>query len=180
LQLKPDSSGSERAMESSDVLLTIAEIAAAFAGFSSVITVFQDRAGVKWKASEAQRFWQVLFYSLCALFVALVPVLCEWFGLTGSTIWSVSSLALGAAVAGTVSAFLSQYSRLEPAEQASFRPLPLSVGPSILVVIMLLANGAGWPFEASRGPFLLGLVWLLFLAALSFARLLLVRFRAGR
>ena len=57
--------------EPSDVLLTLAEVAVAFAGFASIVAVFQ----VRWTRNEMPfdlfRFWVMLAFSLATLLFAL-------------------------------------------------------------------------------------------------------------
>jgi uncharacterized membrane protein len=81
-------------LHSSDVLLTIAEISVAFAAFTPLITVFQRRGGYHWGEADAWRFWKIIAYSFCILFLALFPIALDWLDLPDRLLWGVSSATL--------------------------------------------------------------------------------------
>jgi len=87
LQLNPDpfASGGPRRLAESDFLSLIAELAAAFMGFSLVVGLLQPddpAAGIKLAAMRG-----VAELALVAALAALLPLLLEEFELVSSTIW---------------------------------------------------------------------------------------------
>ena len=59
--------------ENLDVLLSIAEISVAFAGFSGIITAVVGRDGSDWDQGNLSRFRLMIFSSLSAIVAALLP-----------------------------------------------------------------------------------------------------------
>lgn len=64
-----------------DVFHTLAEIAVAVTGFSSLIVIFRG-ATATWDPQEYISFAFVFFWSIGALFLALLPIILVEFGLT--------------------------------------------------------------------------------------------------
>ena len=56
-----------------DVLLSIAEISVAFAGFSGIITAVVGRDGSDWDQGNLSRFRLMIFSSLSAIVASLLP-----------------------------------------------------------------------------------------------------------
>ncbi len=61
-------------MENSDFFLTLGEIAAALAGFASVVTIFKRRPTGAWAPADGARFRAMLGTSLSAAFFSVLPV----------------------------------------------------------------------------------------------------------
>ena len=59
--------------ENLDVLLSIAEISVAFAGFSGIITAVVGRDGSDWDQGNLSRFRLMIFSSLSAIVASLLP-----------------------------------------------------------------------------------------------------------
>ncbi len=146
----------------------------AFAGFSGLITVFLSQRQARWREVEVLRFWQVLAYSLTALFFCLLPVLLAWAGIRGASLWSASSagLALGILLIGT--SFVRWANRLPDPERAEFsRPLVVLTGAGLLGSLAIASfNAIPIGLHGERAPYLVALLWLLFMAGLNFLRLL--------
>jgi len=59
--------------ENLDILLSIAEISVAFAGFSGIITAVVGRDGSDWDQGNLSRFRLMIFSSLSAIVASLLP-----------------------------------------------------------------------------------------------------------
>jgi hypothetical protein len=96
-------------MEHRDVLQTIAEVAATFAGFTGVISVF-GRTGDsnEWPLQGAR---SIIEASLATILFALLPFVIHGFGADSQATWRISSgcflaLVVGGAVGGAMCALL--------------------------------------------------------------------------
>ena len=77
-----------------EVLLTTAEVAVAFAGFTGLIGLFITRNRGVLVEGEVLRFRTILDYSLGALLTALFPFLPAALQLSEASIWRLSSAAV--------------------------------------------------------------------------------------
>ena len=75
-------------MSTLDSLLTLAEIAVAFAGFSSVVVLFSRRDEDGWRGFDQTRFRVMLLASLFAAFFAVLPLPLKELGVSHSVIWA--------------------------------------------------------------------------------------------
>lgn len=162
--------------EPSDVLLTLAEVAVAFAGFASVVAIFQAR----WTRSETPfdlfRFWVMLAFSLATLVFALLPFLLHFLGLPDSTMWRLSSALLGLFVLGNA-LFISRLIRRRVPAVVSSLTTSLSVSANATYTAALAAqvtNLVGVFGGPGFGLYLLGLFLVLFGAGVNFVRLVWV------
>jgi len=80
--------------EDRETLFTIAEVAVAFAGFASIVSVLASQAGRDNPGVDATRLRALLYTSLCATFLCFVPVLLFRLGLSPSSAWRLSGIAL--------------------------------------------------------------------------------------
>jgi hypothetical protein len=90
-----------------DIFLSIAELALAVAGFSGVITAFMKRPG-KLSIVEVYRIAVLLGITFGAVFLALLPVVLEQFGLGGTRLWTSVSTVM--AVCSTIALGVFLYS----------------------------------------------------------------------
>lgn len=162
--------------EPSDVLLTLAQVAVAFAGFASVVAVFQ----VRWTRDETPfdlfRFWVMLAFSLETLLFALLPFLLHFLGLSASAMWRVSSALLALVVVANAVVIRRLIRRRVPTVVDSLSPA-LSVGAQVtysITVSAQLANIVGVLGGPGFGFYLLGLLLVLFGAGVNFVRLVWV------
>lgn len=165
-------------MTGESALLTTAEVAVAFAGFASVVTVFRRREHTGWDPQDVLRFELMITASLATVFFALLPFAIRFFGASEPEVWSVSSGLLGLCLAVTSGVVtrrtfsLTTDQRLNPYISWSFL-----AGGLVTLAIQVL-NAAGVVFARELGPYFLGLLYLLVLAGVSFARMLPVGPRA--
>jgi len=153
-------------------LLTTAEVAVAIAGFASIVTAFRRRQHGGWSPQDVLRFQLMLTASLSAAFFALLPFAISFFGASDPDVWSYGSAALAlylvltTALVAQRTILLTSGAMLNPYISWSF----LATG---LVVIALLGfNTAGFFSDRELGPYFVGLLYLLVLAGVSFARMI--------
>lgn len=116
----------------------------------------------------------LITFSLSAAFASTFPQTSSHLGADGSDVWVWSSLLL-ALLCTLLLAFPYLARGKLPAEQRAQLSRViwvLSVGGTALVVAFQLANAAGNLGEPSAAPVYIGIVWMIFVAALMFARLL--------
>jgi hypothetical protein len=88
-----------------DVLLSIAEIAAAFAGFAALAGVIGRRSAES-EERDFERLRSVVLASLVVVVALLVPIVLLRFGLSGFVAWRLASgLALALNILGMVQVF---------------------------------------------------------------------------
>lgn len=159
-------------MTGEDALLTTAEVAVAFAGFASVVTVFRRREDGSWSPPDTIRFQLMITASLSTVFFALLPFALHFFGMEERGVWSACSAML----ALYLGAFMGLIAR--QTFQLSFRRAlnPLVVWPfsiaGVVITGLLAFNAAGIALDRGLGPYFAGLLSLLVLSGVSFARLL--------
>jgi hypothetical protein len=157
-------------LQGADVLLTIAEVAVAFAGFASVVVLFQHRDPTNWPAAVVVRLRTMIEGSLTTLFSALLPFVLHHFGLAGPALWATSSVVLALALVAS-GARVYRRSRVPLATGQLGRSFSVAViAITALVCLALLLNAVGIGFHRGFGPYFLGVVWTLAFASLMFLR----------
>ena len=156
-------------MEYSDVLLTIAEVATAFAGFTGLISALRHKD----ESRLALSAWQlrgIIENCLFAIGFALLPILLRSYGIAGTDCWQISSAVL--LPSWLVAAALA-LRRLRLAVGSSiFGEFPTSMTVSAIFFIVFACalsvniSGAFPPLAAAL--YLTGLVCPLFTACIPF------------
>jgi hypothetical protein len=160
-------------VQGADVLLTIAEVAVAFAGFASVVVLFQHRDPHRWPPAVVVRLRTMIEGSLVTLFSALLPCVLHQLGLADDPLWAASSLVLALAYVA-FGAVVWQRSRAPLASGQLSRGFSATVGAiSTLVLAALLLNAAGVVFLRASGAYLVGVTWTLVFASLMFLRVVI-------
>ena len=156
-------------------LLGIAGVASTFAGFAGVVATFGRRAQGKWLPEERFRLINMLVLSLAACLLSFVPLIEELFHLAEVALWAGSSILLGTFCAGYCVYVTPQRWRLNQLRQGALRPwmaavLILAFG---FAIVLQALNATGVLVERGAGPFVVGLLLLLMIAAFQFALLVL-------
>jgi hypothetical protein len=158
-----------------EVLLTLAEIAVAFAGFSSIVAIFQQSSDPERGSFDLFRFWVMLEFSLAALFFSLLPLPLGFLGLASGVVWSIAGGALIAFVVGHAVLASRLIRRRVPAVVSSLtRGLSLAANVAFSIIILSQVLNLVGVLGRTFAPYLLGLLLLLFGAALNFVRLVWV------
>ena len=160
-------------MPESDGLLTFAEIAVAFAGFSSIVVLFRRDPGGKWKRVHALAFRDMITVSLLAALFSLLPFALARLDVSAPTVWGSLSAVMGvcslAAVVAAGTPVLRSTTRTGERATAI-----VGFGGTSLVALMLLLNAVGLGLSRTSGPYIAALVWFLFVAGLLFVRLVVI------
>jgi len=162
-----------------EALLTTAEVAVAFAGFASVVTVFRRREDGDWPAPDVVRFQLMITTSLSAVLLAMLPFAFRFFGAGEATVWASCSGIF--AVYMTAVLVLVARRSLPLVSNVGLSPVVswLSLVGGVSVIALQFLNAASVGFDRELGPYYVGLLYLLILSGVSFARLLPIG-RAGR
>ena len=160
-------------MEGSDVLLAIAEVSIALAGFTSVVAVLGKRSYGDWSPEDTMKLWLMLEYSFATLFLALIPFVPHSLGLPGSPTWIVSSSVMALFLIGHQLVAGPRILRLARQGRWVTRWQQVAVVSLIgSALVIQLLNVSGFGFHHSFGAYFLGLLLVLALAALNFVSLL--------
>jgi small-conductance mechanosensitive channel len=158
-------------MVGDDVLLTIAQVAVAFAGFSSVVAVFGQRAVGRWSEEDLIRLIFLIASSLVVMFLAFLPFFLRLLRFSDAAAWGISSAFLAAS---TIVISIAAWRRVLglSSEQPGF--LGATVVNSLLrgaAFILQTLNFVG-PFDLEAGPYVVGTGLLLLTAVVPFCGLL--------
>ena len=161
-------------MEGSDVLIVIAEVSVAFAGFAGIVAVFRQRDLAEWAAVDATRFRFMVECSLMTILFALLPFVFRHLGASPAATWSACSGLMGAAVACLL-VIASLRMRRVRSQTPGFNTalLRFMQAVSLLTLALLALNALRIGFTAEFGPYLAALAWLLVASGINFFRLLL-------
>jgi hypothetical protein len=85
----------EAAIHPHDTLVALAEVSAAFAGFSGIVAALGYRSPSEWPASARFRFANLLSVAVAASLLAFLPIVLAYFAISDSAVWAWSSAALG-------------------------------------------------------------------------------------
>jgi len=133
-------------VQHADLLQTIAEVAASFAGFTGVISVFGRMESAPWSLLGART---IIESSLFTILFALVPFVVDGLGVGGAHTWRVSSflflaLVVAGAFGGTRRLLAVARGGGSPALEAPlFLGAFLAVGAVMLVLLSVNVLGFG-------------------------------------
>ena len=166
-------------MVGSDVLLAVAEVSVAFAGFSSIVAAFLRRSAREWLPLDLARLWQMISYSLLALLLALFPFVMAYTGIAEATLWTIASaaMAITIAVQYSVATALALRSLGGDRSDLSAHFTRFVLFGSVLSVVIQALNCFGVLFERAFTAYFIGLLWLVSASAIFFIRLVMSGFR---
>jgi hypothetical protein len=161
-------------LEGSNVLIVIAEVSVAFAGFAGIVVVFRQRHLEEWAPVDVNRFRFMVECSLTTILFALLPFVFHHLGTSQTVTWAACSGLLAAAVAGlfVIAVFRIRRVRSQAPGFSVAVTRFLQTG-TILAFILLVLNAMRIAFTAEFGPYLAALVWTLVASGINFFRLLL-------
>ena len=166
-------------MEGSEALSTIAEVGLGLAGFTGILVAL-GHSPEAFTRPGVLRLLLLLVSSLGAVFLALLPFALQESGVSSSACWRLSSalLAVFTSVSLALLGYQIQRHRGEFGELYSGTVFVVVATGSFAVVALQVVNVAGAGAFPRSGPYLFGLLWLLFVASVQFVRILFVR-RSG-
>jgi hypothetical protein len=161
-----------------DILLTLAEVSVAFAGFAGVVAVFGRRDPGTWSFADRFRFFALVYSSLSSLLLCVLPFGLFAFGIAESSVWrSLSTLAALCSIVVFVLA-LRRLRAASSSDRAGFTwivmPVSISIGAAVLALNVYNAT-----VSATFGPFLLAVIFLLVASSFLFARMLVSAYGEG-
>lgn len=160
-------------MQGTNILLSTAATGVTLAGFIGVVAALGTRNQGRWRPAETLRLGFMLAASLLASLFSYLPVLIYHLGASASTAWSYSSAALINGLIALSICYKVGRSKLPPDARVEFTwkfGIPIQV--TLVLVLIFLVRNALIISPSEFGPYLLGVLWLLGLAALQFTRLL--------
>jgi hypothetical protein len=161
-------------MEGSDVLIVIAEVSVAFAGFAGIVAVFRQRDLEEWALLDAARFRFMVEFSLTTILFALLPFVFHYLGASPTATWSACSALMAATIGGllVIASFRVHFLR---SQASGFSPalLHFMQAVTLLTIALLVLNALRIGFTAEFGPYLAALAWFLVGSGINFFRLLL-------
>jgi hypothetical protein len=158
-------------MEDVGALLTIAEIAVAFAGFSSIVVLFQNRTEGAWVPLDAVRFRLMLQSSLLAASFAVLPLPIHKLGVPSGVVWPLCGCILAVFLGlGGVAQFRARRLFSGASSMVRWASFQLLFWASFLAQLL---NASGLVFHREPGPYIFGVCWLLFWAGYQFYQLMI-------
>jgi hypothetical protein len=157
-----------------DALLTIAQIALGFAGFTGVVTAF--RSPQTWGSHESFRLARMLDSSLYALVLALVPPGLAGAGLSPVVTWRFASALFAAALLFRLWRAFAAMRELPADARALINHVAARViqSTNVLMAVLLALNSMGALWDPGFAVYYLGLLCLISIAAFQFTQFLLV------
>jgi len=162
-------------VEESETLRTLAEVAVALTGFTGIVAVLGRRAGGEWAPLEMLRLRMLLETSLGVLFLSLLPLVMQTLRPSEQSLWRVSNGLECLVYLGGLLLLCLRVSKLEPSQWPPEEKWLTAALVPLSLVILGLEAGFALGILTAYGSFayLLGLAFLLGLAALHFVLLLI-------
>jgi hypothetical protein len=156
-------------MDNLDPFLTIAEMSVAFAGFASIVTIVARQDKDAWNPGNVNRFQVMVSSSLASAFFAMLPFSLLYFGFNSNEIWRYLSGVFAIYFLVLSIGFPAIVRLVRAGELSPKVAYPLAIMILSVTILQILAViGA---IKSSIGTYYLGTLCLLFLSAVSFARL---------
>jgi len=159
-------------LSASEVLIVVAEISIALAGFAGVVVAFRQRGLEALPPHEQLRLRYMLLVACVALLFALLPFVPHHLRLDASATWALSSGAFALGLLSLILAVVLDATKPQ-GRQLSRAWLYIYLTGGTLAAIALLLNCFGAFGEVLPGVYLAGLGFLLFYATSLFVRLVL-------
>ncbi|MEH6586241.1 MAG: hypothetical protein V7720_06765 [Halioglobus sp.] len=154
------------------ILETVAEISVALAGFAGIVATFQFREGDAPSAGKIVSLTIIVNMGLSAGMFAFLPLLLFSMTSNEAFVWFVSSYSLAMYMCYMM--FFVQKNMHGKVRRHRVRVLFSTYQViSGLLIVLLLLNGANIGVERGLGPYLLTLLYGLYMVGTNFIRLLL-------
>jgi fatty acid desaturase len=158
-------------------LTGLSQIALGLAGFTGVVMTFGYRPEGP-DETYRMRLLLLLYSSIASIFLPLLPLGLNTLGVMPPELWRVASLILALCSSVIIILYFNRFRRLPSEERRKQVSIPLtiflSLGTVVNIVVQFL-NAMG-VVVAVLGVFFFGLLWVLFVPALQFGRLVYVQF----
>jgi len=151
--------------EQTSLLLSLAQLGVAFAGFAAIVVLFGRGDSGRWRDRErANRFHGMVVHSLVAVFFCLLPLLLDAFTSDPSSIWLIASALLGIEIVAHATGVILMPSTMRIRTRAA-----MSLGYAVAAVQFM--NAAGIGFDRAFEAFIVGVVWHVFMSGVLFLML---------
>jgi len=158
-------------MQESDALLTIAEVAATFAGFAALVTLFARRRVAGAAVHDLLRLRLVIGASVVAVMAALIPVALAGYGLAPDLVWRIAAGVFLLLIYFTIGSFIASYQSVKDAFPPDRLAVAVAFVLEIFVQISLIMVVFGIAEERQYGLYVSALIVTIGQAAFVFLRL---------
>jgi len=157
-------------MPGEEFLLTTAEIAIAFVGFSAVVVAFRESSGHRLSQFQHLQVRVMIELGFATLFFAGAPLVLSFLDLASSTVWRIAHGAFGLFL---LIYFGNYHVRRRPRADPGSSPVrsPLFVVRIVVTYgfgVLSLMAAVGLLVPAGLALYAIGLAWVLAIAALAF------------
>lgn len=159
-------------MNEFELLLVIAQLAVAFAGFASLASAFGDRARPEETRVDAGRLTNMLIVSLCTGMLALAPTIPALFGVAENLLWRSSAVVAVLTMALFTPGAVMRTRRMK--QYAGFNNPSNVVNFALAAVAALgfILCASGIPALNPSASYVAGLIALLLICAIVFFRVI--------
>ena len=159
-----------RSTHADPFLLTTAEIAIAFVGFSAVVVAFRESGGQRLSPFQHLQVRVMIELGFATLFLAAAPLMLSFLELEPATVWRISHAAFGLFL---LLYFGNYHARRRPRAEPGSSPVrsPMFIVRIVVTYglgVLFLMAAAGVLLPAGLALYATGLAWVLALAALAF------------
>ena len=161
-------------MNQFDALIGFMNAAVAIAGFTGIIALIDRRAAHTSHEVASFRIRGLLGASLCVLFLSGIPIFLTAFKVPDDITWRISCVALALVGSGYAAMALRTKSRLSGAALEGLITAHFYGLTAAGVALVSIASIAALGIIPSMPVFLVGIWWLLFVAAQAFFRLIMM------
>ena len=151
--------------------MTLAEVAATFAGFAALVTLFARRRLEGGATHDLMRLRLVIGASVVVVMGALIPVAIAGFDVQEATIWRSSALVFQILICFLIGSFLSSYGTVRGSFPPDRLAVMVAVGLEILIQFSLITILFGGAEERHYGLYISALIGTVGQAAFVFLRL---------
>jgi len=136
-----------------------AEVAVAFTGFIGIFLVLAARDG-RFLASDAVVIRSIVIFSIGSVFYSALPLILHTLGISGATLWRISSVIVGLSAAAGSAFIIRQVQTVPVAEREPFLGVESLASFAFSAVMFLchLGNAIAWSWTPSGGVYILA-VW---------------------
>jgi hypothetical protein len=160
------------ALNEFDLLLVIAQLSVAFAGFASIASALSSRTHGDDTRLDAGRLINMLVVSLCTAMLALVPSIPALFGAGEALVWRSSALAALATLAIFAPGTVARGQRMQRYTGFNYRWNVLNLGLTAIAGAGFVSCGFGLPATRPSASYVTGLIALLLICAILFFRVI--------
>ena len=160
------------ALNELDLLLVIAQLSVAFAGFASLASALSDRSDGGETRVDAGRLTNMLIVGLCTTMLALVPFIPALFGFSETLVWRSSAVTAFATIAVFAPGVLIRTKRMKQYAGFNIRWNVVNLGLAAIAAVGFISCASGFPALKPAASYVAGLVALLLTCAIVFFRVI--------